>query len=98
MSSSASISAPPRAKAVIRADLRGATARYVEQLTPWHTRDHGRTEIEPGRLLAVAVDLIGRAAQVAESAWGPGRVRGIGVTGLAESGVLSTRPAERTSR
>ena len=44
----------------------------------------------------MAVELIGRAVRAAESAWGPVRVRGIGVTGLAESGVLldaAGRPA-----
>ena len=44
----------------------------------------------------MAVDLIGSAVRTAESAWGPVRVRGIGVTGLAESGVLldaAGRPA-----
>ena len=44
----------------------------------------------------VAVELIGRAVRAAESAWGPVRVRSIGVTGLAESGVLldaAGRPA-----
>jgi sugar (pentulose or hexulose) kinase len=70
--------------------------RYVEQPTPWHTASCGQTEIDPYRLLDVAVDLIGRAVRAAESAWGPVRVRGIGVTGLAESGVLldaARRPA-----
>jgi len=69
---------------------------YVEQPTPWHTRGCGQTEIDPYRLVDVAVDLIGRAARAAESAWGPVRVRSIGVTGLAESGVLldsAGRPA-----
>jgi sugar (pentulose or hexulose) kinase len=74
-------------KAVVRSASRRGTP-YVEQPTPWQTREGGRTEIDPGRLLQVAVDLIGRAAQAAGSAWGPVRVRGIGVTGLAESGVL----------
>jgi len=69
---------------------------YSEQPTPWHISDRGQTEIEPYRLVDVAVDLIGSAVRAAESAWGPVRVRGIGVTGLAESGVLldgAGRPA-----
>jgi len=69
---------------------------YAEQPTPWHTSDCGRTEIDPYRLVDVAVDLISSAVRAAESAWGPVRVRGIGVTGLAESGVLldaAGRPA-----
>ena len=61
---------------------------YVEQPTPWHTGSCGQTEIDPYRLVDVAVELIGRAVRAAESAWGPVRVRSIGVTGLAESGVL----------
>jgi sugar (pentulose or hexulose) kinase len=75
------------AKAVVRtATHRGAP--YVEQPTPWHTDSRGRTEIDPYRLLGVAVELIGRAVREAESAWGPVRVRGIGVAGMGESGVL----------
>ena len=85
-------------KAVARpAELCGSTwpggpagpdgTRYVEQRTPWLTRG-GQTEIDPYRLVDLVADLIGRAVQAAESTWGPVRVRGIGVTGLAESGVL----------
>ena len=68
---------------------------HVEQPTPW-TGSCGQTETGPHRLVDLAVDLIGHAVRSAESAWGPVRVRGIGVTGLAESGVLldaSGRPA-----
>ena len=74
-------------KAVARSTSRDST-HYVEQPTPWHTPGCGQTEIDPYRLVDVAVDLIGRAIRAAESAWGPVRVRSIGVTGLAESGVL----------
>ena len=82
-------------KAVARSASRDGTP-YVEQPTPWRTRGGGQTEIDPYRLVDVAVDLIGRAVRAAESRWGPIRVRGIGVTGLAESGVLldaAGRPA-----
>ena len=75
------------AKAVARSTSRRGTP-YVEQRTPWHTGSCGQTEIDPHRLVSVAVDLIGRAVGAAESAWGPVRVRSVGVTGLAESGVL----------
>jgi len=61
---------------------------YAEQPTPWQTDVRSQTEIHPNRLVSLAVDLIGSAVRAAESAWGPVRVRGIGVTGLAESGVL----------
>jgi sugar (pentulose or hexulose) kinase len=66
----------------------GHDAYYTEQPTPWHTYPDGRTEIDPHRLTAVAVDLIGAAVGIAGQAMGPFRVRAIGVTGLAESGVL----------
>ena len=83
------------AKAVVRsASRRGA--RYVEQPTPWHSGTRGQTEIDPYRLLDVAVEMIGRAVRAAESEWGPVRVRGLGVAGMAESGVLldgAGRPA-----
>lgn len=82
-------------KAVARLSSRDGTP-YVEQPTPWHTGSGGQTEIDPYRLVEVAADLIGRAVRSAESAWGPVRVRGVGVTGLAESGVLldgAGRPA-----
>jgi sugar (pentulose or hexulose) kinase len=80
------------AKAVVRSTSQHGTPyveqQYVEQATPWHTGSCGQTEIDPYRLVDMAVDLIGRAVWTAESAWGPVRVRSIGVTGLAESGVL----------
>jgi sugar (pentulose or hexulose) kinase len=82
-------------KAVAMSACRRGTP-YVEQRTPWHSTGGGQTEIDPHRIVDVAVDLIGRAVQAAGSAWGPVRVRGIGVTGLAESGVLldgAGRPA-----
>jgi sugar (pentulose or hexulose) kinase len=83
-------------KAVAWSASRRQPGPYAEQPTPWHTSDCGRTEIDPYRLVDVAVDLISSAVRAAESAWGPVRVRGIGVTGLAESGVLldaAGRPA-----
>jgi sugar (pentulose or hexulose) kinase len=88
------------AKAVIRplagGGVRAATgggprhdaAGYAEQPTPWHTYPDGRTEIDPRCLTRVAVDLIGQAVRSAEPHGGPVRVRAVGVTGLAESGVL----------
>ncbi len=69
---------------------------FAEQPTPWQTDACGQTEIHPNRLVSLAVDLIGSVVRAAEAAWGPVRVRGIGVTGLAESGVLldaAGRPA-----
>jgi sugar (pentulose or hexulose) kinase len=83
------------AKAVARSVSRRG-APYVEQPTPWHTGGRGQTEIDPYLLLDMAVELIGRAVRAAESVWGPVRVRGLGVAGMAESGVLLSgagRPA-----
>ncbi len=82
-------------KAVARSTSHRDTP-YVEQRTPWQTGSCGQTEIDPHCLVSVAVDLIGRAVLAAESAWGPVRVRSVGVTGLAESGVLLD-PAGRPS-
>jgi len=75
------------AKALIR-PVSQAKALYTELPTPWTTHNHGQTDIDPHRLTAVAVDLIGAAVRLAEQAMGTSRVRAIGVTGLAESGVL----------
>jgi sugar (pentulose or hexulose) kinase len=75
------------AKAVVR-PVTQPGARYVEQPTVWHSDSCGRTEIDPYRLLDLAVELIGAAVRAAEPAWGPVRVRGIGVAGMGESGVL----------
>jgi sugar (pentulose or hexulose) kinase len=83
------------AKAVVRSQAHRA-AGYVELPTPWQTGRCGQTEIDPYVLLGLAVELIGRAVREAESAWGTVRVRGVGVAGMAESGVLLSgagRPA-----
>ena len=82
-------------KAVARSTSQRGTP-YAERQTPWHTSGCGQTEIEPQRLLDMAVELIGSTVRAAESVWGPVRVRSIGVSGLAESGVLvnaAGRPA-----
>jgi sugar (pentulose or hexulose) kinase len=83
------------AKVVARSvSQRGAP--YVEQPTPWHAGSRGQTDIDPYCLLDMAIELIGRVVRAAESAWGPVRVRGLGVAGMAESGVLLSgtgRPA-----
>ena len=75
------------AKAVVQSAVQH-DAPYAELPTPWQSGRHGQTEVDPYRLLDVAVELLGRAVREAESAWGPVRVRGIGVAGMAESGVL----------
>jgi sugar (pentulose or hexulose) kinase len=75
------------AKAVARSASQRGTP-YAEQPTPWHTGSWGQTEMDPYRLVNLAVDLIGRVVRAAESGWGPVRVRSVGVAGLAESGAL----------
>ncbi|HEY0935390.1 MAG TPA: FGGY family carbohydrate kinase [Trebonia sp.] len=83
------------AKAVAQLVSRPGTA-FAELPTSWQSGPLGQTEMDPYRLLDLAVELIGHAAGAAESAWGPVRVRGIGVAGMAESGVLLSgagRPA-----
>ena len=83
------------AKAVVRSAA-GAELPCVERRTVWRTGEGGSTETSADALLALAVDLIGHAAREAERAWGSVRVGAIGVTGLAESGVLldaAHRPA-----
>ena len=47
------------AKAVVRSASRPGTP-YAEQCTPWQTRG-GKADIDPDRLLNVAIDLIGQA-------------------------------------
>jgi sugar (pentulose or hexulose) kinase len=61
---------------------------YAERPTPWFAGRQGETEIDPYRLLDLAVELIGAAVHAAEAAWGPVRACAIGVAGMAESGVL----------
>ena len=66
----------------------GAAPTTWSSPPPGTPRGCGQTEIDPYRLVEGAVELIARAVRAAESAWGPVRVRSIGVAGLAESGVL----------
>src|SRR6478735_8078951 len=74
------------AKSVAR-DLAGRTVALVEARTPWTTVDAG-TEVTAQALLAAAVDLLHRVVLAAETQIGTVRVLGVGVAGLAESGVL----------
>jgi sugar (pentulose or hexulose) kinase len=73
-------------KALVR-DLSGRQAALVEAKTPWITV-HGGTETSAKAMLGLAVDLLGRAVQVAAQHVGRIRVLGVGVAGLGESGVL----------
>lgn len=75
-----------RSKALVR-DLLGRQLALVEERTPWTTVGGG-TQTEAADLLALAIDLVGRAVQGAEQQVGRVRVLGLGVAGFAESGVL----------
>jgi sugar (pentulose or hexulose) kinase len=81
-------------KALVRtADQRDVGV--VEAATPWQTHD-GWTETNPELLSDLATTLILRGVRVAEETIGPVHVRGVGVTGMGECGVLldgSGRPA-----
>ena len=85
-------------KAVARSANGRPGRPFAEQSTPWQAGACGPAEIHPNRLVSLAVDLIGSAVRAAESAWGPVRVRAIGVTGLAESGVLLDAASRRPPR
>ncbi len=73
-------------KALVR-DLAGRQVALVETRTPWTSVDGG-TETPAPALFALAVELLGRVVRAAEVRVGPVRALGVGVAGLAESGVL----------
>jgi sugar (pentulose or hexulose) kinase len=75
-----------RSKAVVL-DLSGRQVGLSKAPTPWRTHDGG-TETSAPALLGLAIDLLSHATQAAEQRIGPVRVLGVGVAGLAESGVL----------
>jgi sugar (pentulose or hexulose) kinase len=74
-------------KALVR-DLGGRQLALVEARTPWTTVARGRTETAPTALLELALGLLRGALGQAEQRLGDIRVLGVGVAGLAESGVL----------
>jgi sugar (pentulose or hexulose) kinase len=73
-------------KAIVH-DLECRQVALVERRTPWTTVDGG-TETTAQAVLALAVELLGRAVQEAEQRVGSVRALGVGVAGFAESGVL----------
>lgn len=73
-------------KAVIQ-DLTARQVALVEAPTPWTSVAAG-TQTTAEALLALTVDLLTRAVAAAQERCADVRVVGIGVTGLAESGVL----------
>ncbi len=74
------------AKALVQ-DVAGGEVALVSARTSWTTVSGG-TQTTAHAMLALAVDLLDRAVQNAEQHVGRVRVLGVGVTGLAESGVL----------
>jgi sugar (pentulose or hexulose) kinase len=73
-------------KAIAR-DLLDRQVALVEGATPWTTVPGG-TESDPESLLALAIGLLADVVHRAEERIGPVHVLGVGVTGLAESGIL----------
>ncbi len=73
-------------KAIARS-LRDQQVALAEAGTPWTTVSRG-TETTPQSLLALATRLLTDVVRQAEERLGPVHVLGIGVAGLAESGVL----------
>jgi sugar (pentulose or hexulose) kinase len=73
-------------KALVR-DLLGREVALVAGRTSW-TTVNGGTQSSAHAMLALAVDLLDRAARTAEQRVGPVRVIGVGIAGLGESGVL----------
>ncbi len=65
-------------------DAAGKERARTERPTPWR-RENGRTEADPERIAELAAAVAAEAA----AASGEPRVLGIGVTGMAETGVLA---------
>jgi sugar (pentulose or hexulose) kinase len=67
----------------------GEQLALVEARTPWTATSAGGTQTDPEALVDLTVGLLGRGIRRAQArAVHPVRVIGVGVTGLAESGVL----------
>jgi sugar (pentulose or hexulose) kinase len=74
----------------IALDLTGAVRGEAERRTPWR-RDGGRAEVDPIALSTLGQTVAAEAASTVEPAGGSASattVLGIGVTGMAETGVL----------
>jgi len=74
-----------RVKAVA-VDLDGTVRGGAEESTPWR-HAHGYTDVDPDALVHLALRVAAVAAQASQPARS-GAVLGIGVTGMAETGVL----------
>jgi len=70
-------------------DEAGRELGVAERPTPWRRAEDGRTEIDPARFPELAAAVAAEAAAAAGDATGDTpRVLGLGVTGMAETGVL----------
>ncbi|GAA0805439.1 FGGY family carbohydrate kinase [Spirilliplanes yamanashiensis] len=73
---------------VLLRDVHGRRLSFVEGRTPWTTTPDGGTETTAEALTGFVVGLLRTALARAEATSGDVRVLGLGVAGLAESGVL----------
>ncbi|WP_084344282.1 FGGY-family carbohydrate kinase [Microbacterium resistens] len=69
------------------ADPDGRQVLVASRRSPWTNREHGRTEM-PATVAVDTVRELAREADALLSADGPYRVRALGVSGMAEAGVL----------
>lgn len=65
----------------------GREKLVVSRRSPWTNLDHGQAEMPAERVLGVVQDLA-READVSLSAEGTYRIRALGISGMAEAGVL----------
>jgi len=73
---------------VVAASPDGAGLLQVDDSTPWVSLSHGRTEMTAESLIEVVAALLERCVTELDARYGPVEVTGIGVSGMAESGVL----------
>lgn len=66
----------------------GAELSGARRPSPWVSLPLGHTEMDAGRLVTTVTDLLAEVVAELESAYGEVQVVGIGVSGMAESGVL----------
>ena len=66
----------------------GAERSEARRPTPWVSLPIGQTEMDAGQLVATVTDLLAEVAADLEATYGDVQVVGIGVSGMAESGVL----------
>ena len=72
----------------LAATTAGDELHVASVATPWVSLPRGRTEMEAATLVEVVAGLLARCVREIEDEHGPVRVTGIGVSGMAEAGVL----------